>query len=114
MWVAASLGGVSMVVVVTLMVMANVGALPAENMMLARYAPAHRHGLAFGAKFVLAFGAAPIAVQLVSLIQDHSGDLGLVFQSFAVCAALALAAILMLPATPRTGAATMETHSAAA
>ena len=38
-------------------------ALPAENMLLARYTPESRHGLVFGIKFVLAFGAAPLAVQ---------------------------------------------------
>ncbi len=101
LWWAASLSGAPLVVVVTLMVMANVSALPAENMMLARYAPGNRHGLAFGAKFVLAFGAAPLGVQLVSLVQDRTGDLGLLFQGFALAALLALAAIVLLPALPR-------------
>jgi MFS transporter, FSR family, fosmidomycin resistance protein len=110
LWIAASLDGVSMVVVVTLMVMANVGALPAENMMLARYTPGHRQGLAFGAKFVLAFGAAPVGVQLVSLIQDRSGDLALIFQLFAACAVLALAAVLLLPGIPRAGLTRVETR----
>ncbi len=105
LWFAASLAGAPLVVMATLMVMANVGALPAENMMLARYAPSRRHGLAFGAKFVLAFGAAPLAVQLVSLVQDRTGDLALLFQVFAGCALLAFAAILLLPALPRIAAA---------
>lgn len=99
---ASWVGGAVLVVVATLMVMANVSALPAENMMLARYAPGRRHGLAFGAKFVLAFGAAPLAVQLVSLIQDATGELGGLLQLFAVCVVLALAAALALPALPRT------------
>ncbi|MDH3281836.1 MAG: MFS transporter, partial [Gammaproteobacteria bacterium] len=37
LWLAASLGGVPLLVVAALMVMANAGALPAENMLLARY-----------------------------------------------------------------------------
>lgn len=105
LWVAASLAGAPLVLIATLMVMANVSALPAENMMLARYAPSGRHGLAFGAKFVLAFGAAPLAVQLVSQIQDRTGDLALLFQLFAGCAVIAFTAILLLPSLPRIGAA---------
>jgi hypothetical protein len=81
----------------TLMVMANVSALPAENMMLAHYAPRRRHGLAFGAKFVVAFGAAPLSVQLVAWIQDRTGELEMLLQLFSVCALLALGAALLLP-----------------
>ncbi len=105
LWIASSLAGASLVVVATLMVMANTSALPAENMMLARYAPSRRHGLAFGAKFVLAFGAAPLGVQLVAVIQDRTGDLGALFQLFALCGVLAFAAILLLPSLPRIAAA---------
>ncbi|KAA3621006.1 MAG: MFS transporter [Proteobacteria bacterium] len=102
LWLAAQSGGATLLVVATLMVMANVSALPAENMILARYAPSRRHGLAFGAKFVLAFGAAPVGVQLVSAIQDRTGDLALLFQCFAILAVLALVVVTRLPALSRT------------
>lgn len=101
LWFAAQAGGVPLVVVATLMVMLNVSALPAENMILARYTPVRRQGLAFGAKFVLAFGAAPVGVMLVSVIQSRTGDLAMLFQLFAACAALALVAALLLPSRVR-------------
>jgi MFS family permease len=79
LWLAASLGGVPLVLVATIMVMANVGALPAENLLLARYTPARRQGLVFGVKFALAFSAAPLAVQLVAVVSERTGGLYWVF-----------------------------------
>ena len=77
--------------------MVGVGALPAENILLARYTPARRHGLAFGAKFVLAFGAAPLAVQLVSYVQGRTGDFFWLFVALSGCALVALMAAMRLP-----------------
>ena len=104
--VAASLGGWTLLLVVMLMVSANAGALPAENMLLARYTPPGRHGLAFGAKFVLAFGAAPLAVQLVSYIQGNTGGFYWLFISMAGLAGVALLAAIMLPRPEETAVQT--------
>ncbi len=101
LWLAADLSGVALVGVAILMVVANVGALPAENMLLARYAPENRHGLAFGLKFVLSFGAAPVAVQGVAWITAQTANFYWVFVSLAMCAVIALAAALWLPAGPQ-------------
>ncbi|MDH3639900.1 MAG: MFS transporter [Gammaproteobacteria bacterium] len=92
LWLAASLGGVPLLVVAALMVMANAGALPAENMLLARYTPNARHGLAFGVKFVLSFGAAPLGVLLVSKITESSGGF---YWVFALLAGVALGSVIM-------------------
>jgi MFS family permease len=97
LWLAASLGGLPLLVVATVMVMAGVGALPAENMLLARYTPESRHGLVFGIKFVLSFGAAPLAVQLVAAITGRTGDFYWVYALLAAFAFVALCAALMLP-----------------
>jgi MFS family permease len=97
LWLAASLGGVPLLIVATIMVMAGVGALPAENMLLARYTPQSRHGLVFGIKFVLAFGAAPLAVQLVATITGRTGDFYWVYTVLAAFALVAVCAALMLP-----------------
>jgi MFS family permease len=83
--------------VATVMVMAGVGALPAENMLLARYTPESRHGLVFGIKFVLAFGAAPVAVQLVAAITGRTGDFYWVYVVLAACALVSVCVALMLP-----------------
>jgi hypothetical protein len=67
-------------------------------MLLARYTPASRHGLVFGIKFVLAFGAAPLAVQLVAAITERTGGFYWLYVLLAAFALAAVAAALMLPA----------------
>jgi len=52
---ASAASGATLVVVAAVMVAVNVGALPAENSLVARYAPSNWRGLAFGLKFILAF-----------------------------------------------------------
>jgi len=97
LWLASRLGGLALVVVATAMVMANVSALPAENLLLARYTPEHRHGLVFGLKFVLSFGAAPVAVGLVAFVTGRSGGLSSVYVLLSGIAALAFVFAVFLP-----------------
>ncbi len=80
-----------------LAVLANTAQLPAENMMLARYTPQRHHGLAFGAKFVLAFGAAPLALQLVAFVQRVTGEFEWFFLGLGGAAVTISVLILMLP-----------------
>jgi MFS family permease len=101
LWLAASLGGIPLILVATIMVMANVGALPAENLLLSRYIPARRHGLVFGLKFALAFSAAPIAVQLVALVSERTGGFYWVFFFGAMLVLLAFSTAAFLPAQRR-------------
>jgi len=95
------ISGLALLVVATLMVVANVGQLPAENLLLTRYTPVRHHGLAFGIKFVLAFGVAPLAVQFVAWMYRISGDSYWIFVSLAGFAALAFLAAAFLPAHVR-------------
>lgn len=81
----------------TLAVMVNVAALPAENMMLAKYTPAKRHGLAFGVKFVLAFVAAPVAIELVAWVRAATGGFDWLFAGVAVATAIVFILLLALP-----------------
>ena len=97
LWLAASLGGLPLLVVATIMVMAGVGALPAENMLLARYTPQAHHGLVFGIKFVLSFGAAPVAVQLVAIVSGRTGGFYWVYALLTVFAFAAVCVALLLP-----------------
>jgi len=97
LWLAASLGGMSLVIVATFMVVASVGALPAENLILVRYAPSGRHGLTFGLKFVLGFGAVPVAVQLVALITERTGGFYWLFVMLSVLALCVFTVALFLP-----------------
>ena len=104
LFLAASLTGIPLVLIATVMVMANVGALPAENLLLLRYTPQHRHGLVFGLKFALAFGAAPVSVLLVSVVSERTGGSYRVFVILAIFALLAFTAAAMLPGERRDAA----------
>jgi len=99
LWWIASLTGLPLIVTSTLTVVAGAAALPAENLLLSRYTPAHRHGLAFGFKYVLAFGAAPVAVQLVARLDKLAGNVFVVFSVLAGLSATALIAALALPSS---------------
>ncbi len=101
LWLMASLGGPLLVGVAAAAAILNAGALPAENMLLADTAPSGRQGLAFGIKFVLAFGAAPLAIRLVSYINSTTGGFGWVFLILAGLAVVSCVAALMLPAPRR-------------
>lgn len=97
LWLASLLSGLPLVLIATMMVMANTGALPAENLILAHHTPAHRHGLVFGLKFVVSFGAAPIAVALVALVTSGTDELSVVYVLLAVLAVIAVIAAVLLP-----------------
>ncbi len=93
----AFFGGLPLIVVAMITVLLSTGALPAENMLLARYSPDRHQSLAFGAKFVLAFGTAPLAIQLVSWVQAQTGDFVWLFAVLAASAGIAMIAAAMLP-----------------
>ena len=94
---AASLGGGPLMAVAMLMVSINVGALPAENGLVARYSPDNRRGLAFGLKFVLAFGISGFGVQVEGALYDLTGGFTALFVVLAAVAAVGFAAACLLP-----------------
>lgn len=95
--IAGSLSGASLMVVALIMVSINVGALPAENSLVARYAPSQWRGLAFGLKFILAFGVSGLGVLLEGKLYDYTGDFYWLFIVLACVAAVATVAGLLLP-----------------
>ncbi|MEQ9813480.1 MAG: MFS transporter [Azospirillaceae bacterium] len=78
--------------------------LPAENLLLARYTPARHRGLAYGAKFVLAFGIGPIAINLIAWTFGATGGFTLLLLILTVFAAMALLSALALPGDRRQAA----------
>ena len=108
LWLLGLALGLPLVLVATLAVMLSAAVLPAENMLLARYTPQHHHGVVFGVKFVLAFGAAPLAVELVSFMQAGSEEFGGLFVLLAVIAAGVFALALGLPSERVTVAGARE------
>lgn len=109
--VAAAVGGPLVLLLASAMVFTNGLQIPAENLLLARYTPDKHRGLAYGAKFILSFGAAPLAVQLVALTYGWTSDFTLFFATLCGLGALAWAASLLLPADRATAA---DVHAPAA
>ena len=94
---AAWAGGGYLVVVMCAAVSLGAGALPAENMLLARHTPSHHHGLVFGLKFVLFFISGPVGVLLVSWVNRLTGQFVWVFVTLFITAAIICLAALALP-----------------
>ena len=101
----AAFGGLPLVAMAAAAVMLTTAPLPAENMLLARFTPARHHGLAYGVKFVLAFGTGPLSIILVSAVQARTGEFFWLFLPLAALAAVATLAASLLPGEPSRRAA---------
>jgi FSR family fosmidomycin resistance protein-like MFS transporter len=77
---------------------------PVENILIARYTPSKYHGLGFGAKFVVAFGASPLAILLIARVREATGNLDLLFLGLAATSVLITAVALLLPGERAEGA----------
>ncbi len=93
----AYIGGLALLPIAAFTVLLSTGALPAENMLLARYTPAKHQGLAYGLKFVLAFGTAPLAIGAAAWVERNTGQFEWLFVALIALTAIALIAALMLP-----------------
>ncbi|CAO3423097.1 MFS transporter [Azospirillum doebereinerae] len=93
----AVLAELPLVAAAALAVIASQTQIPAENMLLARYTPDRHRGLAFGAKYILSFGAGPLAVQLVAYVYQQTGEFTMLYLTLSLLAAMAFAAALLLP-----------------
>jgi MFS family permease len=74
---------------------------PIENILIARYTPSRYHGLGFGAKFVVALGASPIAIVLIAWVRETTGGLEPLFLGLAGVAVAITLVALLLPAGER-------------
>ncbi|MGH6719350.1 MAG: MFS transporter, partial [Alphaproteobacteria bacterium] len=90
--------GAAILPVAVALVFVNTGNTPAENALLARYAPARWRATAFGAKFVLALGVAAGSTALVAMVHRWTGSFSLLFAGLAVLALGAALAAHRLPA----------------
>jgi MFS family permease len=97
MAVCALLTEAPLFLAVTVALFVHGALIPAETLLLSRYAPAGRRGLTFGARFVLAFGIAPVAVQVVAHSYRATGGFTLLLLLLSVAAAIALLAAAFLP-----------------
>lgn len=89
---AFTLHSPALVLAAALMVSLNVGGQPAENALVARYAPPGWRSRAFGAKFVISLGISSAGVALIPIIYRFTGSLDVLFvllAGLALCAGLA-------------------------
>lgn len=93
----AVLSGFPLVGAAALVIIASQVQIPAENLLLSRYTPDRHRGLAFGAKFILSFGAGPLAVQMVAYFYEQSGEFVTLYATLTVLAGIAFLAALLLP-----------------
>jgi MFS family permease len=95
--VILSLTGAPLLLVAVMAVTLNIGALPAENSLLAKYTPARWRATAYGMKFVLAFGVAGLGVQLAAWIRGTTGDFFWLYALLAGAAVLVAVMGIKLP-----------------
>jgi len=78
---------------------------PVENILIARYTPSRYHGLGFGAKFVVALGASPVAIVLIAWVHKTTGSLDVLFLGLAAVAVVITLVALLLPGSGQREAA---------
>lgn len=103
----ASSGSVALVGLSVMTVILSAAALPAENMLLARYTPSRHRSLAFGVKFVLAFAIANPAILLSSWVEGRSGEFTQLYLMLAAIAAVAALVACFLPSARQHGHSAM-------
>ena len=95
--VAAVIAGPAIVPVLMLALALHVMSIPAEGSLLARYTPSKHRSLAFGAKFVIALGIAPVGIMLAAWVEQTTGTFTLLFLMLAAFALSLATAALFLP-----------------
>lgn len=93
----ATISGVGLVGAAALAVMANLAMLPAENMLLYRYAPERHRGLVFGVSYFIAFAAGPASIVLISWVWGATGGFGWLFGGIAATSLMVALLLLWLP-----------------
>ncbi len=96
-YLISTYSGIPLIFVCFLAVMFNSGILATENMLLAKFTPQKYHGMIYGLKFVLAFGAGPVAVYYVSIVYEYTGEFIISFISCAIIAVITAILAFFLP-----------------
>jgi len=93
----ASFSGISLIVVCLLAMLFNSSILPTENILLAKFTPEEHHGLIYGVKFIVSFGAAPLGVYLVAKSYELTFEFNYLFILVSFIMALIGLLTLFLP-----------------
>jgi len=112
LYLAADLFDLPLMLIAIVFVFLNVGALPVSEAVVARYTPVDRRATIYGAKFVIALGVAALAVPMVALIHERTGDFALLFTILGTLALVVAIAALFLPPERRAPAAAASLEQA--
>lgn len=96
-FVAMMVQDLALLVVTTAIVFTQVMAIPGENGLLAHFTPGRWRGTAYGAKFVLALGAAASAIPIIAWIHTTTGGFEVLYFLVAGLAATVGIVGLLLP-----------------
>jgi len=102
MVLAAQVSGGGLLFATLVLISANQAALPVENTLIARYAPKDWRALAFGLKFILAFGVSSLGVLLEGSLYDMTGGFYWLFIVLACIATVGMTVGWLLPSDPKT------------
>jgi MFS family permease len=94
---AASLFNVPMLLASAMLVLANVAGMPAENVLVAEYAPPKWRATTYGVKFVMSLGVSSLGVGLLAAIHEATGEFVWLFAILAGLTLLGFGATLFLP-----------------
>jgi len=95
---AAMASGELMIFALWLIVMITVGNQPVSDFLFSRYVPKRWVNTAFGFRFALSLGTAAVAVPLMGVVFDRTGDFTYAFLAMAASAFVVVLAALILPA----------------
>ncbi len=85
-------------IVISLAIVAfNSSILPAENLLLAKFAPEKYQSLVYGIKFIVSFTVGPIALIMISRSYDLTGEFGLLYLAFGFVMIIMFLIVLTLP-----------------
>jgi hypothetical protein len=70
-------------------------------MMLTRFTPERHRSFAFGVKYVVSFGTAPLALLLIAFVTERTGDLAWLWLLMAATCAAIFLVTLALPSGRR-------------
>ncbi len=99
---SAKLAGLPLVPMILLAVFLNAAILPAENLLVAHFTPQQFHGIAYGLKFVITFGAGPLSVLLIAQVVEKTGTFDWLFFILAGSALAATLAATLVPKVIKT------------
>lgn len=99
LYVMAEFGGIPLGLAAIALAMAGTGILPAENLMLSRFAPADHQGVVFGVKFVVSFGAAPLGLFFLTEVREATGAFGPLLLTYAAASLVVVLVTLIIPSS---------------